>query len=405
MVRRQRRDAGKRSGCRPADRARISENLRLAEQLGAETVTLTGERAQPRRSCASRASGTSPRSSPASRRVRAGATGSRTGFVDELILGSSEIDIYVTVGTSRRASSRRQHEPRPRREEPRRLPREPASWSRCRNRRGLLLFGRDHLADVVMTYLLGIVVIVDALRLPRVARDRNLSVLAFDFFFIPPYLTFAVATCGTSSRSASCCSSPWSSPASRSGCTTKRRSRVAASAERAMLYAMSRELARSQGRVRSIAAACASPRGGVREPCRRLRLRADRRDDGRVRADGFAAPLPKEVASCTGFSSNRARPGSERAHSRASKGSTFRCSARAVRARSSASSVSTRRMRLASKTPSSGGLRRFRDPARDGLERARLAEEPSAPGSRSRPSNFGARYSARCRTICARRSR
>ena len=45
-----------------------------------------------------------------------------------------------------------------------------------------------------MVYLLGIVVVVDALRVRAVARSPRCSAsLAFDFFFVPPYFSFAVS--------------------------------------------------------------------------------------------------------------------------------------------------------------------------------------------------------------------
>jgi two-component system sensor histidine kinase KdpD len=56
-----------------------------------------------------------------------------------------------------------------------------------------LLFGRQHLTDVVMTYLLGVVVISMRFGFRVSLATAILSVLAFDFFFIPPYLTFTVA--------------------------------------------------------------------------------------------------------------------------------------------------------------------------------------------------------------------
>jgi two-component system, OmpR family, sensor histidine kinase KdpD len=56
-----------------------------------------------------------------------------------------------------------------------------------------LLFGRRQLADVVMVYLLGIILV--SLRFgygPSIVA-AVLSVLLLDFFFVPPYLSFAVS--------------------------------------------------------------------------------------------------------------------------------------------------------------------------------------------------------------------
>ena len=56
-----------------------------------------------------------------------------------------------------------------------------------------LAFGPDNLPDVAMLYLLGVVVV--SLRLGYAASlfAAVLSVLAFDFFFVPPFHTFTVA--------------------------------------------------------------------------------------------------------------------------------------------------------------------------------------------------------------------
>src|SRR2546429_8921270 len=56
-----------------------------------------------------------------------------------------------------------------------------------------LMFPRFELANIVMVYLLGVVVV--AMRFGRAASvlASLLSVAAFDFFFVPPYFTFAVS--------------------------------------------------------------------------------------------------------------------------------------------------------------------------------------------------------------------
>src|SRR5205814_10599761 len=56
-----------------------------------------------------------------------------------------------------------------------------------------LMFPRFELANIIMVYLLGVVIV--AMRFGRVASALAsvLSVAAFDFFFVPPYYTFAVS--------------------------------------------------------------------------------------------------------------------------------------------------------------------------------------------------------------------
>src|SRR5690349_5467065 len=58
---------------------------------------------------------------------------------------------------------------------------------------GGVAFGRKSLADVIMIYMLGIVVV--ALRLGRGPSllAAALSVLSFDFFFVPPFYSLAVS--------------------------------------------------------------------------------------------------------------------------------------------------------------------------------------------------------------------
>jgi two-component system sensor histidine kinase KdpD len=57
----------------------------------------------------------------------------------------------------------------------------------------LLVFGRDQLPDVVMIYLLGIMLVSSRLAFGASIFAAFLSVAAFNFFFVPPYLTFAIA--------------------------------------------------------------------------------------------------------------------------------------------------------------------------------------------------------------------
>jgi two-component system sensor histidine kinase KdpD len=57
---------------------------------------------------------------------------------------------------------------------------------------GYLVFGRDQLPDVVMIYLLGIMLVSSRYGFgPSIVAALS-SVAAFDFFFVPPFLTFAV---------------------------------------------------------------------------------------------------------------------------------------------------------------------------------------------------------------------
>lgn len=177
----------------PADRARVSQNLRLAEQLGAETVTLTGER--PAKEILRFARERNVTKIVVGKpRVLRWRDRFGTSFVDELLLGSGEIDIYSTVGEPEKEPIARATN---------------ADDKELDDRRGgylaaalmtvavtgltLTVFGRAHAADVVMTYLLGIVIIATRFGYRASIASCVLSVLAFDFFFIPPYLTLSVS--------------------------------------------------------------------------------------------------------------------------------------------------------------------------------------------------------------------
>lgn len=238
-----------------AARAGLSANLRLAEQLGAETVTLAGERAAEeilrfaREKNVTKIIAGKPRERSLGDRLRG-------GFLDELILASRDIDIYVTIGDDAKPAPG----PRSVREE---APRGSSAayaggvaTTALATVVAFLLFGREHLADVVMTYLLGIVLVSTRFGFRASVATAMMSVLAFDFFFIPPFLTFsvvdlrhvgtfavmlfvAVVVAGLTQR-------------------VKDQAEVARRSERrtGVLYTMSRELVRSQTREAILRAAC-----------------------------------------------------------------------------------------------------------------------------------------------------
>ena len=172
------------------DRARVAQTLRLAESLGAETITLTGTRMSDELLAYAR-----------SRNVSKIVIGKPTrGFwqrlflgsiVDALVRGSGDIDIYVISGEGTPAPAPRLRV-RPRAGGP--LP-YAAALGTVLVSTGLAvaMFPRFELANIIMVYLLGVVIV--SLRFGRVASALAslLSVAAFDFFFVPPYFTFAVS--------------------------------------------------------------------------------------------------------------------------------------------------------------------------------------------------------------------
>ena len=174
----------------PADRDRVVQTLRLAEQLGAETVTLTGHDvatevlAYARRRNVTRI----VLGKPARPRWRESLFGS---VVNELIRQSGDIDVYVITGEREGTQSAAADRPAP-----------PVDWTGYLQAAGVVavctvvaaaMFRHFAPANLIMVYLLG--TILAAWRLGRGPSifASLLSVAAFDFFFVTPYLTFAVS--------------------------------------------------------------------------------------------------------------------------------------------------------------------------------------------------------------------
>jgi two-component system sensor histidine kinase KdpD len=174
-----------------ADRQRLAENLRLAEQLGAEPVTLKAERAAQEtvRYARSRNVTKIVLGKPTHPRWRDFVSPS---FLDEIVRSSGDIDVYVISGEETAPAPAARGVRAETKLEPRAyaatiataVGATAAAW---------LLFGQRQLADVVMIYLLGIIFV--SLRFgygPSIVA-AVLSVLLLDFFFVPPYLSFAVS--------------------------------------------------------------------------------------------------------------------------------------------------------------------------------------------------------------------
>jgi two-component system sensor histidine kinase KdpD len=173
-----------------ADRDRVVQTLRLAEQLGAETVTLSGQKVSEELLTYARTRNVSKIvvGKPKVWRWRDRIFGS---VVDELVWGSDEIDVYVLSGEADTLGPQTMH-----------MLERHSDWPAygwglavvvvCTVLAWLVfpLFGESNL---IMIYLLGV---VDVAR--RSGRGPSilasvLSVVAFDVFFVPPYLTFAVS--------------------------------------------------------------------------------------------------------------------------------------------------------------------------------------------------------------------
>ena len=182
------------------DRAQVTENLQLARTLGAESVTLSGESGAvevirfARQRNVTRIVVGKPTHATWRDRIRG-------SFLDEIVRLSGDIDVHVIRGDSERDSERPDAPIKPAAPEPL-LPKQ-------RSARGGYLagfvvpvlatlidqrvFGRTQLADIVMIYMAGIVVVSMRWSMGPALLSALLSVLAFDFFFIPPYGTLVVS--------------------------------------------------------------------------------------------------------------------------------------------------------------------------------------------------------------------
>jgi two-component system sensor histidine kinase KdpD len=227
-----------------ADRDRVVHALRLAEQLGAETATLSGTTMSEEILAYARARNVSRivLGKPARSLWRRILLGS---IVDALVRGSGEIDIHVISGEG---------EPAPVRV-PRIVPHAP-DWTAY----GLAvtvvafctavawaMFPHVGLSNLIMVYLLGVVAVATRTGRGPTVLASVLSVAVFDFFFVPPYLSFAVSdaehliTFSVMLIVALVISALTVRIRAQADAARQRERRIAA------LYAMSRELASTRG--------------------------------------------------------------------------------------------------------------------------------------------------------------
>ena len=173
------------------DQRLLAEHMRLAESLGAETVTLTGHRVSDEilNYARLRNVGKIIVGKPTHPRWKDKLLGSP---LDEIVRGSGDIDVYVITGDAPQSAPRRIERKAP-------LPWRPSEWvwsvSTVAAATGIsaIMFPHFELLDLVMVYLLGVVVVaIRTSRWPAVLATF-LSTAAFDFFFVPPHFTFAVS--------------------------------------------------------------------------------------------------------------------------------------------------------------------------------------------------------------------
>jgi two-component system sensor histidine kinase KdpD len=175
----------------PETKDRLLRTFKLAEQLGGERLTLSAAKVVPEILQYARANHVTKiiLGKPARARWREWLFGS---VVNEIARQGGDIDLYIISGEGTDFSSRRQVT----------IQKEELPWrdiglavgvvSLCTLVGWPLLHFLDRV-NLVMIYLLGIMWTAYQLgRVPSMVASV-LGVLAFDFFFVPPYFTFAVS--------------------------------------------------------------------------------------------------------------------------------------------------------------------------------------------------------------------
>lgn len=176
---------------KPAEQDRLARSFRLAEELGARVQTVHGQAVAPAIVNFARTHNITKliTGKPLKPRWQEILFGS---VVDALIRSSGEIDVYVISGEAETARVAHQVEAW--------VPHQPYT----RYLQGIvlvaivtivnaLLFRSIAPTNLVMIYLLAVVVAAVYLGRGPAVLVSFLSVLAFDFFFVPPHLTFAVS--------------------------------------------------------------------------------------------------------------------------------------------------------------------------------------------------------------------
>ncbi len=173
------------------DRERLAQNMRLVEQLGGEPVTLRSDDAAQETVRYAR-----------KRNVTKIVVGKpthghwrdvlRPSFLDQVVRLSEEIDVYVISGIEGREHGR----PEPL--EPAQKPEGSAYLAAAlavavATVIAWFTFGQRELADVVMVLLLAVIGVSMRYGYGPSLAAAVLSVFAYDFFFVPPYFSFAVS--------------------------------------------------------------------------------------------------------------------------------------------------------------------------------------------------------------------
>ena len=173
-----------------SDIKQLADHMRLAESLGAESVTLSGQRLSEEIIAYARKRNVTRIivGKPTHARWKDKIFGSP---LDEIVRASGDIDVYVISGDTAEP-----HLHPERRKQPRSWRKREWAWSMLTvtvcTVIARLMFPYVERLDVAMVYLLGVVFIASKSSKWPSLFATVLSVAAFDFFFVPPYHTFAV---------------------------------------------------------------------------------------------------------------------------------------------------------------------------------------------------------------------
>jgi two-component system, OmpR family, sensor histidine kinase KdpD len=172
-------------------RARVNRHLRLAEDLGARVTTLSGERPAKVILAFARAQNVTRiiLGKPTHPRWRDFVFGS---LLEDVVRGSGDIDVHVIRGEPGKvnASAPTRSLPAP---TPLPLYAQSVAVVGLATAICLVMFQRVALENLIMVYLLGIVLVAYRLGRRPSLLASVVSVAVFDFCFVPPYFTFAVA--------------------------------------------------------------------------------------------------------------------------------------------------------------------------------------------------------------------
>jgi two-component system, OmpR family, sensor histidine kinase KdpD len=173
-----------------SERRALANTIKLAEELGAQTTALSGDSVSEALLAFARQRNVSRIvvGKPLHPRWRDRLQGS---LLDEIVRGSGGIEVMVIPGGKKDTQARA--EAATASGGPRRLPYLVAAgvvlactlvcWA---------MFGRFDNSNLIMVYLVGVALVATWYGRRISAFAAVLSVAAFDFFFVPPYLTFAV---------------------------------------------------------------------------------------------------------------------------------------------------------------------------------------------------------------------